>query len=219
MTKTGEAARPQLDESAESAIDWMKSHARHLGIGAIVVAAVVVGSWVVSRSNATKAASASRALSDAQRSVASGNLPLAAADLQKLVQRYGSTSAGAQARLLLAQVHFQQGKVADGMKLLDEVRVSGPLKASVHALRAAGLEQDGKPAEAAAEYLRAADAAEMDSERASYRADAARAYAGAGNAAEALKIWQAMADDPTSPMNAEARLRLGELSAAVASRS
>lgn len=219
MTKTGEAARPQLDESAESAFDWMQSHARQLGIGAIVVVAIAVGSWVVVRSNATKAAGASRALSEAQRSVASGNLPLAAADLQKLVQRYGSTSAGAQARLLLAQVNFQQGKVADGMKLLDEVRSAGPLQASVHALRAAGLEQEGKSAEAAAEYLRAADAATMQSERAGYRSDAARAYATAGNTAEALKIWQAMADDPTSPLNAEARLRVGELSATVANRS
>jgi len=219
MTKTGEAARPQLDESAESAFDWMQSHARQLGIGAIVVVAIAVGSWVVVRSNATKAAGASRALSEAQRSVASGNLPLAAADLQKLVQRYGSTSAGAQARLLLAQVNFQQGKVADGMKLLDEVRSAGPLQASVHALRAAGLEQEGKPAEAAAVYLRAADAATMESERAGYRSDAARAYTTAGNTAEALKIWQAMADDPTSPLNAEARLRVGELSATVATRS
>jgi predicted negative regulator of RcsB-dependent stress response len=219
MTKTGEAARPQLDESAESAIDWVQAHARPLGIGAIVVVAIVVGTWVVSRSNATKAAGASRALSEAQRSVASGNLPLAAADLQKLVQRYGSTSAGTQARLLLAQVNFQQGKVADGMKLLDDVRSAGPLQASVHSLRAAGLEQEGKAAEAAAEYLRAADAAAMESERASYRSDAARAYATAGNNAEALKIWQAMADDPTSPMNAEARLRVGELTAAVAARS
>lgn len=219
MTKTGEAARPQLDESAESAIDWIQSHARQLGIGAIIVVAIAVGSWVVARSNATKAAGASRALGEAQRSVASGNLPLAAADLQKVVQRYGSTTAGTQARLLLAQVNFQQGKVADGMKLLEEIRSAGPLQSSVHALRAAGLEQEGKPAEAAAEYLRAADAATMDSERASYRSDAARAYVTAGNTAEALKIWQAMADDPASPMNAEARLRVGELSATVASKS
>lgn len=219
MTKTGEAARPPLDESAESAIDWVQAHARHLGVGAIVVAALVVGSWVVSRSSATKAAGAARALSEAQRAVASGNLPLAAADLQKVVQRYGSTSAGTQARLLLAQVQFQQGKVAEGMKLLDEVRSAGPLQASVHALRAAGLEQDGKFAEAAAEYLRAADVTNMESERASYRSDAARAYATAGNTSEALKIWQAMADDPTSPMNAEARLRVGELTATVASKS
>ena len=102
-------------------MDWLQAHGRQVGIGAIVVAAIVAGTWVFSRSNATKAAGASRALGDAQRSVASGNLPLAAADLQKLVQRYGSTPAGTQARLLLAQVNFQQGKVAEGLKILDEI--------------------------------------------------------------------------------------------------
>lgn len=218
MTKTGEAARPQLDESAESAIDWVQAHARQLGIAAIVVAAVAVGSWVVSRSNATKAAGASRALSEAQRSVASGNLPLAAADLQKLVQRYGSTSAGTQARLLLAQVYFQQNKVAEGMKLLDESGNAGALQASLHALRAAGLEQTSKPAEAASEYLKASAASTLATEKAGYRADAARAYAMAGDTAEALKLWQEMADDVSSPMNAEAKLRMGELGAKVAQR-
>lgn len=199
-------------------MDWVRVHTRHLGIGAIVVAAVVAGTWVWSRSNATKAASASRALSEAQRSVASGNLPLAAADLQKLVQGYGSTRAGIQARLLLAQVYFQQGKVDDGLKLLDETESAGPLQASLHALRAGGLEQAGKAAEAAAEYLKASQESELPSERESYKSDAARAYLAAGKKDEALKIWQAIADDQASPLNGEARLRVGEIGASVASK-
>ena len=125
MTKTGEAARPQLDGSEESIMDWVRTHSRQVGVGAIVVAVAVVGTWLVSASNAKKAGSAGRALSEAQRSVASGNLPLAAADLSKLVQRYGSTSAGVQARLMLAQVYFQQGKVGDGLKLLDDAGSAG----------------------------------------------------------------------------------------------
>ncbi|MFN8667501.1 MAG: tetratricopeptide repeat protein [Gemmatimonadaceae bacterium] len=218
MTKTGEAARPQLDNSAESVMDWVQSHGRQLGIGAIVVVALAAGSWVVSRSNDTKAAGASRALSEAQRSMASGNLALAAADLQKVVARYGSTSAGTQARLLLAQVQFQQGKLADGMKALDEVGSAGAMQASLHALRAAGLEQSGKSAEAAEEYLKASTASSLPSERESYKADAARAYVTAGKKDEALKIWQAIAADEASPLNGEARLRVGELGATVAAR-
>ncbi len=197
-------------------MDWVRAHTRELGVGAIVVAAVVAGTWVVSKSNATKAASASRALSEAQRSVASGNLPLAAADLQKLVKSYGSTTAGVQARLLLAQVDFQQGKFDEGLKVLDEVGAAGALQASLHALRAAGLEQAGKPADAATEYLKASEKSELPSERESYKSDAARAYQTAGKKDEALKIWQAIADDQASPLNGEARLRVGELGATVA---
>jgi len=199
-------------------MDWLQAHGRQVGIGAIVVAAIVAGTWVFSRSNATKAAGASRALGDAQRSVASGNLPLAAADLKKLVQRYGSTPAGTQARLLLAQVNFQQGKVAEGLKILDEIGSAGALQPSLHALRAGGLEQSGKPAEAAAEYLKASEASKLPSERETYKADAARSFALAGKKEDALKLWQSMADDQSSPLNGEARLRVGELGASVAAR-
>ncbi|MEP7381765.1 MAG: tetratricopeptide repeat protein [Gemmatimonadota bacterium] len=182
------------------------------------MAALVAGTWVVTRSNATKAAAASRALSEAQRSVASGNLPLASADLQKVVQRYASTRAGTQAKLLLAQVLFEQGKVDEGLKLLNETGSAGALQSSLHGLRAGGLEQAGKPAEAAAEYLQAAQATALPSEHESYRSDAARAYVAAGKKDEALKIWQEIAADPASALNSEARLRIGELSASVATR-
>lgn len=194
-------------------MDWVRAHARPLGIGAIVVVAAAAGAWVVSSSNATKAVQASRALGEAQRSVAAGNLPLAAADLQKVVQRYGSTSAGVQARLLLAQVYFEQGKVEDGLKVLDETGSAGALQASLHALRAAGLEQANKPSEAAAEYLKASEKSGLPSEREGYKADAARAFLAANKKDEALKIWQAIADDEASTLNGEARLRVGELSA------
>lgn len=218
MTKTGEAARSLQEDPTESIADWIRIHGRQIGIGAIAVAAVVAATWLVRTSNEKKGASASRALSDAQRSVASGNLPLAAADLQKLVAQYGSTSAGNEGRLLLAQVYFQQNKISEGMKILDDVGSSGATASSVHALRAAGLEQATKPAEAAAEYLKASDATTLASEKESYRADAARAYAAANKKDEALKLWKVMADDPSSPLNAEAKLRMGELSAAPAAK-
>jgi hypothetical protein len=77
--------------------------------------------------------------------------------------------------------------------------------------RAAGLEQSGKPAEAAAEYERAASAASTDLGKASYQSDAARAYLAAGNADAAKRIWEAMAADDTNPLAGEARVRLGEI--------
>jgi tetratricopeptide (TPR) repeat protein len=113
--------------------------------------------------------------------------------------------------MLLAQVHYQQGKIEDGLKELDAIGSPGPYEASVHALRAAGLEQAGKPAEAAAEYENAANAAMTDIGKASYQSDAARAYLAAGNAAAATRIWEAIASDDTNPLAGEARVRLGEV--------
>jgi predicted negative regulator of RcsB-dependent stress response len=167
------------------------------------------------RSDAIKEQRAEQSLVAAARSFQSGNMPLAQSDLEKLVARYGSTSAGSQARLLLAQILYDQGKVDSGLKVLEDVG-SGPggaFQASVHGLRAAGLEQSGKNAEAGAEYERAAGAARGDVERDSYRADAARAFTAAGDTAKAVSIWQALAANEESPVSAEAKLRIGELTA------
>lgn len=213
MTSPTRTGGFDLDESSESAIEWVRQHARQVGIGAIVVAALAGVFWVVRTQNAGNEATASRQLVAAQRSVGAGNLPLAAADLRKLVDRYGSTRSGAEAQVLLAQVELQQGRTAEAMKVLDEIGSGGPHAASVHALRAAALEQTGKPAEAAEEYLKASRANELQGEAESLKADAARAYLVAGKKAEALKIWQEMASNPASVLYNEALLRVGELTA------
>jgi len=218
MTKTGEAAKPpmDIDDHAENLFQWVKTHARQASLVAIGAAVLVSGGLLWRSSGEKKEANAGRSLSEAQRSFTAGNLALAQSDLQKLVQRYDGTMAADQGRILLEQVYYEQGKNDDGLKVLEGVSSTGPFKASLHAIRAAGLEQSGKAADASAEYLRAADAAVTESDKGQYRSDAARTLAAAGKKDEALKIWKAMADDETNPFSAEAKLRIGELSAAPA---
>jgi tetratricopeptide (TPR) repeat protein len=208
------AARP-LGDDESSLIDWFRSHARLATYAAVTLLALAAATYMWRRSNAIKNERAEQALVSAARTFNAGNLPLAQSDLERVIQRYGSTGAGAQARLLLAQILFDQNKVDSGLKVLERVGAGpgGAFAASVHALRAGGLEQSGKPAEAAAEYERAAEAARGDVERDTYRADAARAYTTAGQAPKALEIWRALAADEKSAMSAEAKLRIGELSA------
>jgi tetratricopeptide (TPR) repeat protein len=215
MTSSTRATGLDLDESTESALEWIRSHSRLVGIGAIVVAALAGVLWIVRSQNEANELAASRQLVAAQRSVGAGNLPLAATDLRKLTERYGGTRAGAEARVLLAQVLLQQGKPDEAIKLLADAGTSGPTAASVHALRGAALEQTGKPANAAAEYLRAAAVSPLKGEAESLKADAARAHLAAGQKAEALRIWQEMAANPASPLYNEALLRVGELTAEV----
>jgi len=213
MTPSQKTTNLGLDDSAENLADWVRAHGRQVGMGALAVVAIAAVLYFVRASNETKELAASRALTEAQRSVGSGNLPLAAADLQKLSDRYGSTRAGKEGRILLAQVQLQQGKVAEAMQTLDAVGSAGVLQSSVHALRGAALEQSGKPAEAAAEYLKASSTAQLKAEAESFKADASRAYLTAGNRAEALKIWEAIATDASSVLYNEAQLRIGELTA------
>jgi predicted negative regulator of RcsB-dependent stress response len=216
MTKTGVAARPPLENSAESLIDWFKAHGKQVGLAAIGIAVVVAGVVFWRGASTRKELNADRALADAQRTYASGNLPLAQSDLQRLAQRYGGTRAAVQGQLLLAQVHFENKKVDDGLRVLGQISSPGIFAASVHAMRGIGLEQAGKPAEAAEAYLAAARAADTPQDKALHQADAARAYAAAGRKDDAIRVWRELANDEQSPLSGEAKLRLGELEATTA---
>jgi hypothetical protein len=77
----------------------------------------------------------------------------------------------------------------------------------------------GKAAEAADAYRKAADATSMAGEKTMHLAKAGRAFQAAGNAAEARKIWEQLASDPEAPVRSEAQVRLGELSVQPAGRS
>ncbi len=210
MAKT-DAVPADLEDRTETLVEWSKANANKLaiaGLGIVAVAAVVFMWRAFAEKKETRA---SAALGSAQMVVASGNAALAQSDLQSLISRYGGTKAAIQARMLLAQVHFGQGKVDEGLRELDAIGSAGPYTASVHALKGAGLEQSGKAAEAAAAYVQAANAAVTAASKAGYNSDAARAYAAGGDTAAALRIWEAMASDDANPMSGEAKVRVGEL--------
>ena len=214
MAKTDSAVTPLMaEERGESLAEWARVNANKLSIAALVVVAVVAAGMLWKASAEKKEVRASQALAAAQNVVMSGNAALAQSDLQALLRRYGGTTAAIQARMLLAQVLFGQGKVDEGLKELEAVSSPGPYAASLHALKAAGLEQSGKAAEAAAEYERASTAATTNIGKAAYQADAARAYLTAGNSAAATKIYEALAADDSNPLAGEARVRLGEIKA------
>jgi Flp pilus assembly protein TadD len=180
---------------------------------AVALAAAVVIGWLVRWSGRNKEVRAARELGSAQQAFVSGNMALAQSDLQKVVQRYGGTTAGRQAKLLLAQAYFAQAKVPDGLKVLEEAGNPEPFEASFHAVRAAGLEQAGRPADAAREYLQASEKALGAPEKADFKSEAARTYLAAGDSASARRLWGEMAADESNPLAQEAALRLGEMSA------
>lgn len=213
MTRTGSVARPDFDDRTEGLMEWAEAHSRHLTIAAVAIVVLAGAGWFYAKSRQVQARNASAALSEAELALTSGNLPLAQSSLQQVVSRYGGTPSGNQARLLLAQVMFDDGRYQEGLAQLQPVVASGDklVLASAQNLIGAGYEQSGKLVEAAQAYQKAADAAASPAERDTYLASAARALTDAGKSAEARVIWQRLADDPSSPAAAEARVRLGEL--------
>ena len=216
MTRTGEAARPTLEDDSETFLEWLQANTRVLAFAALAVAAIALGTWLYAYFGRTNAAKAEGLLAQAETALASQRLPEAQTQLERLIQNYEGTPAAGQGLLRLAQVLYEQGKFQDGVARLEgslEEYDDGPFAVSVRQLAAAGYEQLGKPADAAARYAQAAELSELAGERDGLLARAARAWADAGRKDEAIRVWQMLMDRPGGTLANEARGRIGELTA------
>jgi predicted negative regulator of RcsB-dependent stress response len=200
----------------ESFMDWFHVNSRWVGIGAVIALAAIAGTWYSMRAKAIKLENADRQLLVAKQSVASGNVPLAESDLQKVADRYAGTTAGAEAGLMLGQLKLEKGDYQGAAEYLKglSARLDGPNAASAKGLLGDAYSQLNKPAEAAAEYEAAANSTKMPSEKAFYLARAGNAYMDANRNAEARRIWEALSkQQDNAAVAAEARVRLGAMTA------
>lgn len=205
---------------ADAIKDWIVERARPLALGGgiVVVAAAIFLFW--QQSARIKNERAEAAFATAQSAFYSGNAPLAKSDLEKAVTRYAGTSGGAQAAILLAQILYGEARYDDGIRHLTTALGDAPAHfvPSVEETIAAGYADSKRYLEAVDHLTRAADRARFPSDKAVYRAEAARLLMVAGKGPEARKIWQELAADPESPVSTEAKVRLGELDAKATGR-
>jgi predicted negative regulator of RcsB-dependent stress response len=201
----------------ETIIEWFRTHGR---VVAIIGAVLVIGAgayWFRLRSIDIKNLNAQTALNTAIQSLQAGNQALATSDLQRVVSRYGDTQDGIEAGLLMAQMDYNNGKVPDGITVLQSLlgQASAQLDlASIYGMIGDGQLQADKPADAAQSYQQAADAAKSDEDRSLQLSKEARAMVLAGDTASAASIWKKLAADPKAQgVAAEAKVRLGELEA------
>lgn len=204
-------------DKLQDALDWARNNSKlWIGATAVLVVAVVIYLFV-GRLRLITNSNAERALNNAKQSLASGNLPLAQSDLDKVFSRYGSTPAGVESALLLAGLDYDAGKVQDGITLLEKAsgsRAASSSQSMIHGLEGDGYAQLKKLPEAARQYETAAASTTFETEKATLLAKAARTYTQAGDTAKAHKMWADLATNPqTEVVAAEARVRLGELTA------
>ncbi len=222
MARTPRARTPDLEERAHSLGLWAQTHIKQIAIAAIVVVAIGVGAYLWRQTRQAREQNALRSMAEAASAMQQGNIPLATRNLEQLVQRFDGTRAAHEARLILAQLLFDQGRYQEGIARIEPLEGSKEpyTAATAMNLAGAGYEQLGQYDKAAAEYQKAADKARFPNDRATYLANAARAFTSAGNLNEAKKIWTRLADDPDVPQGTagEARVRLGELEAKTETR-
>lgn len=202
-------------DTSESVAEWVTINRRKVTFGVAGLAILFLGAWFYRLSTEKKAQNAEVAYYRAIQAAATGNPALAESDLRGVAQRYRGTLAGGQASIALAHSLYAQKKYQQGIDELSRIEGSSPdaLGPSIHVLMAAGYEELKRFDNAAAEYDRAAELSRFDYDKSIYRASQARALMAGGKMAEARVIWADLADDPESPASAEARVRLGELTA------
>jgi len=222
MTSIRTEADSSVADRAQTFLDWTRVNSKWVTTGAIVIVAAAAIYWFYQRSRQIEATNAERALNNAKSSMQAGNMPLAQKDLQSVYSKYESTTAGVEAAMLLAQIDYDTGKFQDGISVLDKaIGSSGAtgVQSTIRSLQGDGYAQMRKLNDAGKAYEQAAAATSLEMERAFQLAKAARAYGDGGDTAKARAIWTAILDDKTAQsMGAEARVRLGELTAKAVTR-
>ena len=212
-TRTSIPTADLSDDPIENVSTWLQTNQKPLLYG-IVAIAVAAGAIFLYRSNESSTREkASRALYEAQGPMAEGKLADAATALDKVATRYSGTSSGNQASILLAQVLFDQKKYDAGLAALTKAQSSAStdFAASIEGTMAAGYESQGKFAEAADHYGKAAGLAKFPVEKGQYQSSQARAYMSAGKPNDAGKIWLQLSKEDNLSFSQEAQVRLGEI--------
>jgi predicted negative regulator of RcsB-dependent stress response len=220
MTKETTAAAPPVvgQDRLEALVKWGRAHERPVAVAGVVIALAAFGVWYAIAAKDRREAFARRELAQARVSADAGNLPLASSDLSRIVSSAGGTSAGQEARLLLAEVRLAQGQADLAVSELREFVAAGPkpvYRAQAQELLGAALEQAGQPQAAAQAYRDGSQAAAEVGYtylQASLLLSAGRAFAAAGDTAEALAAYeQVVRGFGETSAASEARLRMGEL--------
>jgi predicted negative regulator of RcsB-dependent stress response len=219
MTKQEPQTPPRTDEAdrLELVVKWLRANEKIVAGAAIGLAIVVAGVWFAVSARERRETFARRELTQARQAAEAGNLPLAASDLSRVVGSFGGTTAGQEARLVLAEVRLRQGQAALAASELREF-VSGSVKpqyrTQAYELLGLALEQAGELSAAgrAFEDGSAAAITEYKYLSASLLLSASRAYAAAGDTSAAVRALQRLAAEFAETSAAqEAKLRLAEL--------
>jgi predicted negative regulator of RcsB-dependent stress response len=215
--KAAPAPEPVADglSREEKLAAWIQKNARFLGIGAGVIALVVLGTWFMTTSAKRKENFARVQLEQAWSLADQGNIPQASAELQKIATNYSGTDAASEAVLSLNQTRLVAGQA---QLAVDDLRrflgTSPPARFSAPAnmLLGGALENLGKPAEAVPAYEAANQAATLDHVKAEALLGVARSARTAGQKDKAIaalrQIVEKYKETAAFPV---AEVRLGEL--------
>jgi tetratricopeptide (TPR) repeat protein len=182
-------------------------------VGGAVAIALLLLAWNM-WSGRQAAGRAGEQLQQARMAFESGNLTLAASELNRVVENYSGTNAAQEATLLLAQVRLQQGQTPQAVDLLRALAsdANSAYRAQAYGLLGAAYENAGRSREAGEAYEQAAGAARLPVFEAQYLSEAARVWVAVPDTARALAHYERIVRDfAKAGPTVEAQVRIGEL--------
>lgn len=213
--KTVAAPQPAPVSTEERLATWLHTNRKAVGIGAGAVGLVVLVTWFMASAAARKENFARVQLEQAWGAADAGNTPLAASELQKVVDNYAGTDAALEARLSLNETRLTAGQsqlAADDLANLVASKPASEFLVQAYMLLGAANENLGKGAEAAAAYEAAAKNADMDYRKAEALLGAARGYRSAGQNEKAIAALKTIVEKyPETSAYPVAEVRLGEI--------
>ena len=193
---------------------WAKAHSQLMSwIGVVIVVAAGLFLWTWS-SNRRAQVVADRELQGARYAYENQNLPLAASELQRVIENYSGTNAAQESRLLLGQVRLMQGQPQQAIDVLKDYapRAGSAYRAQAYGLLGGAYENLGRPRDAAQAYQSGSEAARMDFYKAQLLSDAGRAWTAARDTTNAVAAYRRIIRDfPKEATVTEAKVRVSEL--------
>jgi predicted negative regulator of RcsB-dependent stress response len=195
--------------------DWARKNLRALLLGTAGVAVIALGILYYVNFKATVREQAAADLARLRMSAAAPEVVIP--DVETFVGRYEGTAAADEARVLLGRLYLESGRAADAVAALQSVTDAPgrPVGFAARSLLASALEASGDMDGAIATWETLGSRARFAFQRRDARASVARLRAERGELAEAIAIYEQIAEeaeddgDPTSA--AVYRIRLGEL--------
>lgn len=213
--KAAPAVAPEAPNTEERLVAWVEANRKPVAIGAGVLVAIVLLTWFVSSAAQRKENFARMQLEQAWAAADAGNTPLAASELQRVVEAFGGTDAAQAARLSLNELRLTSGQSQLAVEDLTQFVASRPparYLSQANMLLGAAQENLGDGSAAASAYEAAAASSGMDFLKAEALVAAARAYRAAGQEDKAIQALRTVLERyPETSAFAVAEVRLGEL--------
>lgn len=216
LTKQELRADPLMDQTAKAA-DALSHHGKTIVAGIIALVVVVAAIMIFKGNAASSQANAAELLAEVRVAVQNGAQADATAKLEELISSYGGTSSGKQARLILADLRFNEGNSQEAANLyreaLDGAGGDNIMAQSARRGLAASLANLSQFSAAAAEYKTLAETSSNNRvDRDELYLAAGRNYAAAGNTSEAIAMYKMVADSNVASRSKDvAKIRLAEL--------